>query len=61
MLHVQGEAGEAGAELEARECQLVDRDRSEPRQRHRERVMVENRDAEERQSEQNEIDRNAEK
>ena len=60
MLHVQGEPREAGAELEARERELVDRDRGEPRQRDGERVMVEQADPDQGRCEQDEIDRNAE-
>ena len=60
MLHVQAEAREAGAELEAGEGDLVERDRREARERDRERVIVQQRDAEQGQREQDEVDRNAE-
>ena len=59
MLHVQREAGQTGAEFEAGENDLVERDRGKAGERDRQRVMVEQGDAEQRQSEQNEIDRNA--
>ena len=60
VLHVQREAGEAGAEFEAGEDQLVERDDRKPGQRDVQRVMVEQRDAQQRQAEQDEIDGNAE-
>ena len=61
VLHVQGEPREARAELEARERELVDRDRRESRQRDRKRMMVEHADADQGRCEQDEIDRNAQK
>ena len=60
VLHVQREAGEPGAEFEAGENELVERDGRKPGQRDVERVVVEQRDAEQRQAEQDEIDRDAE-
>ena len=60
VLQVQREAGQPGAELEAGEGELVERDRRQPGQRDCERVMMKQRDAEQRQAEQDEIDRNAE-
>ena len=41
MLHVQDESGDAGPVLEAREGELVDRNRREPDQRDLERAMME--------------------
>ena len=49
-----------GAELEAGEAELVDDDGGEPGQRHLQRVVVEEGDAQQRQREQDEIDGNAE-
>ena len=60
VLHVQREAGEPGAELEAGEDELVERDRRKPGQRDLQRVMMKQRDAEQRQREQDEIDGDAE-
>ena len=60
VLHVQREAGEASAELEAGEDELVDDDGGEPGERHLQRLVVEDRDADQREREQDEVDRNAE-
>ena len=59
VLQVRGEARQAGAVLEAGEAELVERDGGKPGQRHLQRVVVEQRDAEQRQREQDEIDRDA--
>ena len=56
MRHVLAEAAKPGAEFESGEGELVDDDGGEPGQRHRQRVVVEQRDAEQRQREQDEID-----
>ena len=58
---MQPQAGQARALLEARERELVDDDRGEPDQRDPERVVMEKRDAEQRQREQDEIDGDSEK
>ena len=49
-----------GAELEAGEGELVERDRRQAGERDRERVIVQQRDAEQGQGEQDEVDRDAE-
>ena len=59
MPQVPGQAGQAGAVLEAGEAELVERDGGEAGQRHLQRVVVEERDAEQRQREQDEVDRDA--
>ena len=61
VLHVQGEPGEAGAELEARERELVDRDRREPGQRDLQAYDDGKPRPRAGSAEQDEIDRNAEK
>jgi hypothetical protein len=48
--------GEAGTELETRESELVQHNRREAAQCHRQHAAVENRDADERQAEQDEVD-----
>ena len=60
MLHVQRKTAETGAGLEAGEGELVEDDRREAGERDLERVVMEDRDAEQRQREQDEVDRNAE-
>jgi hypothetical protein len=60
VLHVQHEAGEADAEFEAGENQLVEDDRGQPAERDLQRLVMENRDADERQRKQDEIDRDTE-
>ena len=60
VLHVQRETAEARPELEAGEAELVGDDGGEPGQRHLQRVVVEQRDAEQRQREQDEVDGDAE-
>ena len=57
MRHVVTEAGDAGAVFEAGEDQLVDDDGREPGQRDGQRVVMEQRDAEQREREQDEIER----
>ncbi len=59
MLHVQRKAADTLPELEAGEAELVGDDGDEPHQRHRQRVVVKQGDAEQGQREQDEIDRNA--
>jgi hypothetical protein len=56
---VQRKATNSGAELKPREDQLVDRDRRETRERDGERMVMKKRHAEQRQPEQDKIDRNA--
>ena len=56
---VGDEAGEARALLEAGEDDLVDRDHRQARDRHLERLVMEERDAQERQREENELERDA--
>ncbi len=58
--HVRAEAGDTGAVLEAGEDELVGRDGGQPRERHLQRVVVEQGDAQQRQAEQDEIDGDAE-
>ena len=58
---MQTETGKASAELEAGEGELVERDDCQPGQCDRERVVVEEGDAEQRQGEQYEVDRNTQK
>ena len=60
VLHVQGEAGQPGAELEAGEDELVDDDRGEPGERDLQRLVMQDGDADQRQREQDEVDRNPE-
>jgi hypothetical protein len=60
VLHVQREPGEPGAKLEARENQLVEYNCGKTGERDLQGLVVEHRDAEQRQREQDEIDRNAE-
>ncbi len=57
---MQAEAGEAGAEFETGKEELVEGDRREPAKRDLQCLVVEDRDAKQRQAEQDEIDRNAE-
>ena len=57
--HVLDEARQAGAVLEARKAQLVERDGGETGQGHLQRVVVEQGDAEQRQGEQDEVDGDA--
>ena len=56
MRHVVAEAAQARTVLESGEDHLVDDDRGKPGQRDRQRVAMEQRDAEQRQREQDEID-----
>jgi hypothetical protein len=56
MRHMMAEAGEARAVFEPGEDQFVDDDRGEPGQRDGERVMMKQRDTEQRQRKQDEID-----
>ena len=56
MRHVVAEAVEARAVLEAGEDQLVDDDRGKARQRDLKRLVMEQRDPEQRQREQDEVD-----
>ena len=60
VLQVLDETRDAGARLEPGECELVEGDGRQPDQRHPQRVMVEQRHAEQRQRKQDEIDRNPE-
>ncbi len=60
MLQVQAETGQAAAEFEAGERDLVEHDREQAPECDLERAMVKQRDAGERQPEQDEIDRDAE-
>ena len=60
MLHVQREPAEPAAELEPGEPELVDDDRRQAGERDLQRMVVEQRDPEQRQREQDEVDRNAE-
>ena len=53
--HMLAKAAESRAEFESGEGQLVDNDRCKPGQRDRKRVTMEQRNAEQRQREQNEI------
>ena len=59
--HVGRQAAEAGARLEAGEDELVEDDGREAGERDLQRVAVEERDAGERQTEQHEVDRHAER
>ena len=59
MLHVQGESAKTPPIFEARKDELVRRNCREPHQRDMERVMMKDRDADQRQPEQNEIDGDA--
>ena len=59
VLHVQGETGEPRAGLEAGERQLVDDDRRKPGQRNLQGLVMEDRDPDQRQAEQDEVDRNS--
>ena len=56
MRHVVAEAGEARTVLESGEDEFVDDDGGKPGQRDRKRVAMEQRDAEQRQREQDEVD-----
>ena len=60
MVHLQRQAAEARTEPEAGEEQLVDGDHCESRQRDLQCLVVEDRNAEQRQPEQDEVDRDAE-
>ena len=60
MVHLQHEAAETLALPEAGEEQLVDGDHREPGQCDLQRLVMEDRDAEQRQAEQDEVDRDAE-
>ena len=60
VVHLQHEAAEALSLPEAGEEQLVDGDHRKPGQRDLQRLVMEDRDAEQRQAEQNEINRDAE-
>ena len=60
MVKLQHKAGEALALPEACEEKLVDRNGGKPGQRDLKRLVVEYRDAKQRQAEQNEINRDAE-
>ena len=60
VLHVQAEAGQSGAELEAGEDQLVQDDRGEAGERDLKRAVVEERHAKQGHGEQDEVDRDAE-
>ena len=59
MAEVTGKTHDAGTGLEPGEHDLVQRDGRQPGQRNVERGMVKERDAEQRQSEEDEIDRDA--
>ena len=59
MLEMHKQAAESGADLEAREDQLVGTDDNKAAERHRKRLMVKQRDSEQRQSEQDEVDWNS--
>ena len=61
MLHVECEAGESGARLEAGERKLVERDRRKTGKRDGKRVVMKDGNAEQRQAKQDEVDRDAEK
>ena len=56
MRHVVAEAAEAGAVFEAGEDELVDDDDGKARQRDLKRLVVEQRDTQQRQREQDEVD-----
>ena len=60
MVHLQHKAAEALALPEPGEEQLVDGDHREPGERDLQRLVMEDRDAEQRQAEQDEVDRDAE-
>ena len=60
VVHLQHETAESLALPEPGEEQLVDGDHREPGQRDLQRLVMKDRDAEQRQAEQNEIDRDAE-
>ncbi len=60
VLQVQGEAGETAAILEAGEDQLVEDDHRKAGQRDLQRLVVKQGDADQRQREQDEVDRDAE-
>jgi len=59
-LEVPEQTGEPGRAVERREPQPVDRDGREPDQSHAQRLMVEDRDAQQHQREQDECDRDPE-
>src|ERR1044072_295485 len=59
-MQLQNQSGEALALPEARQQELVKCNRQNPRQCNLERLVVEDRDTEQRQAEQNEINRDAE-
>ena len=61
VLHVRNQARQTGAMLEPDEGELVDDDGGKTGERHPERDVVEERDAEQRQREQNEFEGDAEK
>ena len=61
LLHVADQAGYALPELEAGEGELVADDGGKAGERHLQRVMVEEGDAQQRQGEENEVDRYADK
>ena len=58
MLHVQSESGKARAELEAGEGELVDENGRETGERDLQSLVMEDRNADQRQREQDEVDRN---
>ena len=60
VLHLQRKAAQSLALSEPGEEQLVDGDHGEPGQRNLQRLVMEDGDAEQRQAEQNEINRDAE-
>ena len=60
MVHLQHKAAQPLTLSEPGEEQLVDGDHREPGQRNLQRLVMEDRDAEQRQAEQNEINRDAE-
>jgi hypothetical protein len=59
VLQMLDEAAETVSELESCEGELVGNDRGQPAERDRQCVMVEKGDPEQRQAEQNKIDRNS--
>ena len=60
MLHVQRKAGQANSGLEAGEKEFVEDNSCKARERHLQRLVMEDGDAEQRQREQDEIHGNAE-